>query len=139
MTHRMPQRIQQFAFLGLVVLILVSIGSAFAATNTVPPSRLTDQKRTITVNDLKPAACASLNLTAIVVCPSAGGACNGTTANELILGSSSIDNIQGDKGDDCILGGGGDDPAIRGDQGTDVCIGGPGTDSFHPSCETQIQ
>ena len=40
-------------------------------------------------------------------------------------------------GDDCILGGGND--MLRGDGGTDVCIGGPDTDTFHATCETQIQ
>ena len=28
---------------------------------------------------------------------------------------------------------------LRGDGGTDVSIGGPGTDTFHATCETQIQ
>jgi len=134
----MPRRINQLSFFGLVVLILVSIGSAVAATNTVPPSRLTDQKGIITVNTLKPPACAALNLSAIIVCPSAGGACDGTDASELILGGPLVDDIKGGKGDDCILGGGGDDQ-LRGDQGTDVCSGGPGNDGFHPSCETQTQ
>ena len=48
--------------------------------------------------------------------------CNGVTVTVLITG-----------------GGGGGDDALRGDAGTDVCIGGPGTDSFHATCETQIQ
>ncbi len=46
--------------------------------------------------------------------------------------------MDGLAGDDCILGGGGNDN-LRGSQGTDVCIGGPGVDTFHPTCETQIQ
>ncbi len=46
--------------------------------------------------------------------------------------------IRGNNGNDCIVGGAGND-SLRGDQGTDVCIGGGGTDTFHPSCETQIQ
>jgi len=133
-----PRRINQLTFLGMVVLILVSIGSAVAATNTVPSSRLTDQKRTINANLLKPSACAALNLSAVYVCPSTGGACDATDASELILGSPLADDIKGGKGDDCILGGGGDDQ-LRGDQDTDVCIGGPGNDGFHPSCETQTQ
>ncbi len=124
--------------IALIVLILGSVFSAAAAANTVPTSRLTDQSRAINANALKPSQCSALNLTAIVICPSAGGACNGTDASELILGSPSNDDITSDKGDDCVLGGGGDD-AIRGEQNTDVCIGGPGNDTFHPSCETQIQ
>jgi hypothetical protein len=122
----------------LIILLLASVFSAVAAANTVPLSRLTDQRRAINANALKPPQCSALNLTAIVICPSTGGTCNGTDASELILGSPLIDDISGGKGDDCILGGG-DDDAIRGEQNTDVCIGGPGNDSFHPSCETQIQ
>lgn len=133
-----PRRINQLSFFGLVVLVMASIGSAVAATNTVPSSRLTDQRRAITANDLKPAACAGLNLSTILVCPSGGGACDGSDASELILGSPQVDDIKAGKGDDCILGGGADDQ-FRGDQGTDVCIGGPGNDGFHPSCETQTQ
>ena len=42
-------------------------------------------------------------------------------------------------GNDCILSGAGND-SLRADAGMDVCIGGvDGTDTFHPSCETQIQ
>lgn len=125
-------------FFGFSLLILASVVTAVAASNTVPSSRLADQRSTINANDFKPPECAALNLTDVLVCPAGGGSCNGTNASELILGSPFSDNIQGGKGDDCILGGGGDDN-LRGEQNTDVCIGGPGNDSFHPTCETQIQ
>ena len=121
----------------LFILIFISTLTAIAAGNTIPTTRLDENTAAMNANAIKPAACASLNLTAIVTCSSAGGNCSGTSASELILGGPSDDNILGDKGDDCILGGGGDD-AIRGEQGTDVCIGGPGSNTFHPSCETQI-
>lgn len=128
----------RFAAFGLILLLLASLISATAASNTVPKTRLGEVKIPITANALKPPECAALNLSAVVVCPAAGGNCDGTDASELILGSASADNISGGKGDDCILGGGGDD-FLKGDQGNDVCIGGPGNDTFHPSCETQIQ
>ncbi len=128
----------RFALFGLILVILAGVITAVAAANSVPPSRLADRRSPIGANVLKPAACAGLTLNSIVVCPSAGGSCIGTGANDLILGSPQIDDIQGDKGSDCILGGGGDD-AIRGEQGEDVCIGGPGNDAFHPSCEAQVQ
>ncbi len=125
---------QRLAFFGLIVLILASVVTAIAATNSVPSSRLTDQSRPITANDLKPSQCAALNLTAIIV---GSGTIIGTAANELILGGPNADTINGRGGNDCILGGGGDD-AIDGGTGTaDVCIGGPGTDTFS-RCETQI-
>ena len=78
----------------------------------------------------------SIYLNAIVVCT--GGKCNGTKADELIIGTNGYDDISGKNGNDCIIGGGGDDD-IEGDNGTDVCIGGPGNDTFSNKCETQIQ
>jgi Ca2+-binding RTX toxin-like protein len=47
-------------------------------------------------------------------------------------------DITAGKGNDCILGGGGDD-TLKADPGSDACIGGPVTDSFHNSCELQIR
>ncbi len=125
-------------FLSLIGLIFAGIISAFAAGNTVPPTRLTDQSHAITANALKPPECAALNLRSIIVCPSGGGACNGNNQNNLILGSPNADDINGRGGGDCILGGGGDD-IIDGRQGNnDVCIGGPGNDTFS-GCETTYQ
>lgn len=121
------------AFFGLMAMILASVVTAIAATNSVPSSHLTDQSRPITANDLKPSQCAALNLTEIVV---GSGKFSGTDANELILGGPDADTIDGKGGSDCILGGGGNDD-IDGGSGTDVCIGGPGTDTFS-RCETQI-
>ncbi len=120
------------------MLILAGTIGAVAAANTVPPSRLTDQSRPITANDLKPPECAALNLTNVIVCPAGGGACSGSKARNLILGSPNVDRISGRGGNDCILGGGGDDTLDGGGGRGDVCIGGPGIDSFF-KCETAIQ
>ena len=129
--------LSRFAIFGLVMLILAGLISAVAASNTVPGTRADDVVQTINANALKPSECAALNLTSIVICPSGGGTCRGTTASDLILGSANVDTITGRGGNDCILGGGGND-SITGSGGTDVCIGGPGTDTF-ASCETVIQ
>jgi hypothetical protein len=126
------------AFVMLVGLIAFSVMLAVAANNVVPITYLTDQSSIVTVNDLKPPACSAIVLTAILYCPPGGGACDGTDASELVLGTTADDDIQSGKGDDCILGGGGAD-SLKGEQDIDVCIGGPGTDSFHQSCETEIQ
>jgi hypothetical protein len=125
------------AFLGLITLIVMSVGFAMAASNTVPLTHLDQSQSAITANDLKPAACAALDLTAIVVCPGGGANCRGTGATELILGSPDAEEIRGQGGNDCIMGGDGDDH-LRGGAGNDVCIGGPGTDTF-TNCATQIQ
>ena len=126
------------AFVMLAGLISFSVMLAIAANNVVPVTYLTDQSSIVTVNDLKPSACSAIVLTAILYCPAGGGACDGTDANELVIGTTADDDIRSGKGDDCILGGGGTD-SLRGEQDIDVCLGGPGTDSFHQSCETEIQ
>ena len=134
MIHR---NLRRSFFVMVAILILASTVFAFAANIVVPTTRLTNQSSPVTANTLKPAACSAIVLTAILYCPSSGGICNGTSANELIIGSSNIDTIQGKGGSDCILGGGGDDD-LTGSQAKDVCIGGPGTDILK-KCETAIQ
>ena len=133
MIKRIPLR---DAVLSIIILILVSVVMAVAASNTVPGSRLASRSVAINANALKPTECAAPNLTTIVICP-ASGTCTGTSKSELILGTANADTIKGKGGADCILGGGGDDD-ITGGAGGDVCIGGPGTDTF-TSCETIIQ
>lgn len=119
----------------LGVLVLVGAGLlaglvALTASNSVPLTRISATSRVIDANALKPAACASLNLTAIAL--GDGGA-----AGELILGTAAGDGLNGGDGNDCIVGGGGND-SLRGDGGNDICIGGDGNDGLHPSCETKI-
>ncbi|HEX9441116.1 MAG TPA: hypothetical protein VF909_15630, partial [Roseiflexaceae bacterium] len=125
--------IYRLVVIGLAALVLLSMMSAMAAANTVPPSGLADIRRSITPDDLKPSACDSIHLTNLIV---ATGAISGTAANDLILGGPGADTISGEGGDDCILGGGGDDQ-LYGGAGTDVCIGGGGSDILDPSCESQ--
>ncbi|MGD8821608.1 MAG: hypothetical protein PVG63_00770 [Anaerolineales bacterium] len=111
--------------LGLLVLIvLLSAIGAFAASNTVPFTRLDDESGAITANDLAPSECSGINLVNVILISGNG---NGTNDNDLILGSP---------GDDCIIGGGGDD-FLHGGNGTDVCNGGTGTDSAN-RCETEL-
>jgi Ca2+-binding RTX toxin-like protein len=130
-------RAQTAARVGLVAAALVlSFGIAITATNVIPASRAGSTiSGPPTANQLKPAACAALNLATIVV---GGGAVNGTGGADLMIGSPGNDTMAGRGGADCILGGAGND-SLRGDGGTDVCIGGPGTDTFHATCETRIQ
>ncbi|HET7009298.1 MAG TPA: hypothetical protein VFI11_00860 [Anaerolineales bacterium] len=114
--------------LTLPALMVLTAGTlaAFAASNTVPSTHADDRSIGITANTLKPAACASLNLTAIVV---GSGSLDGGSGNELILGSAGADTIRGRQGADCILGGaGGDD--IQGNQDADVLLAGTGNDQL---------
>jgi Ca2+-binding RTX toxin-like protein len=112
-----------------LVLIAGSNGvSGSAAAIAIPGSSGgTQVVGAITANDLKPASCAGINLTAVV---SGAGAINGTAANELILGSAGADTITANGGDDCILAGGGDDLVDAG-PGFDVLLGGSGDDTLN--------
>ena len=109
------------------------LGVVATATNVVPSSRAgsTNGARP-TANQLKPPACAALDLT---IATSGGG--GGGGQNALRLGTAGNDTLTGGAGDDCLVGGAGNDRLI-GNGGTDVCIGGPGNDNLHGSCETQI-
>jgi Ca2+-binding RTX toxin-like protein len=130
----------------LVVLafFLAIAGSvyAFAAANTVPPTRLDDvQVRNYAGNDalkaqdFAPPECAPIrsSLNSIVYF----GSSPSTGAAELILGTAGSDTINAGGGNDCILGGGGND-TLRGQGGNDVLIGGPGDDSFDGGPGTDI-
>lgn len=111
--------------LGVAVLALgASALSALAAANVVPSTSATEQSSVPTANDIKPAECAALNLTAIVV---GSGTFSGSNANELVLGSAGVDDIDGVGGDDCVLGGGSAD-TINGGADNDVLLGGAGAD-----------
>jgi Ca2+-binding RTX toxin-like protein len=115
------------------VLIWASMVTAFAATNTVPPTKLHDSTTAITPEDLAPADCATYQtLTSVVA---ASGNYTGTAASQLILGSNSGQTIDGGGGDDCILGGGGND-TLRGAAGVDLIYGGPGNDSIDGGADT---
>jgi len=123
------------AFWILIVTVLISSLTALTAGNTVPGTKLGEVTNSITANTLKPSACSALNLANIIVCPSVGGTCSGTSKNDLILGSAKVDNITGKGGNDCIIGGGGND-TLNGNNGTDVCIGHTG-DTYN-SCSTIV-
>jgi Ca2+-binding RTX toxin-like protein len=115
------------------VLVVVSVASAFTAANTIAPSNIGFQSLSVNANDLKPAACAGMNLTNVI---HGSGTITGTSSNDLIFGSSGDDVIDGQGGDDCIVGGGGND-IIDGNDGNDICVGSGGNVTFL-NCETTL-
>ena len=120
----------------LALLAIVAAATAttgLLASNSVPASRLGRVSMAITANDLKPAECASVNVTNIVT---GSGAVTGTNGNDLVLGSSGIDIIDASGGDDCAVGGSGLD-TIAGGLGTDVCIGS--SSATFATCETEVR
>ena len=99
-----PARLVRFAAVGASFgLVLVS---ALTATNTVSVSRAERDITSITPDQKKPMPdCNGVTVTAIVT----GGA-NGGNAEELVFGLTTADaNLRGQNGNDCILGGGGDE------------------------------
>lgn len=124
----------QLLLFGLIMLVLISVVTAIAATNTVPPTRLDNEIKSITSNDLKPSSCVSLDLRNII---SGSGTITGTSGNDLILGSPGDDTISGLGGDDCILGGNGND-TISGGDGNDICNGGGSAGDTFTACEAVI-
>jgi Ca2+-binding RTX toxin-like protein len=128
---RLARRPARIALVATTFALL--LGVAATATNVVPSSRAGSAAGPRpTANQLKPEACAALDLTEV----STGS--GGGNQNTLILGSAGSDVLVGASGNDCIVGGAGTDLLI-GNAGTDVCIGGPGIDVLHRSCETRIQ
>lgn len=124
--------------LSLTLLLAVTcwgLTRASATANLVVPSRLSRSNMNIIVNDLRPPECAGLNLTSLVT---GSGTIDGTSSNDLILGSGGADTLSGGGGSDCLVGGGGNDTINGSGSKGDVCIGGPGTDTFK-KCETEIQ
>ena len=123
----------QVTLFGLFLLVILSVMSAFAAGIEIHPKNVGISSFPVRANDLKPAACSSLDLTYIA---RGTGFIAGTEGNDLILGGSTADVIDGRGGNDCILAAGGDDTLIGGD-GNDICLGGAGDDLFD-GCETEI-
>ena len=115
------------------IAIAISMTIGDTAANGVPSTKADNQTQTIDANALKPAACAALNLTAVLV---GAGNLTGTNANELIIGDGTGNKLNGGGGNDCIIGGAGKDQ-FNGGPGTDVCIGNGGGDTFS-ACETQL-
>ena len=126
--------LMRFISFGALTLILFSVVTAVAATNTVPATSTDDKTSSISLNYLKPSACAGISVTNLIT---GTGVITGTSGNDLILASFDIDIIDGSGGNDCIVGGDGND-LITGGDGNDICLGGPGTDVF-ATCENESQ
>ena len=103
--------------LALPVLAGAIILSAATAANSVPASHAAKMTASITANALKPAAC-TFTMADLVV---GSGTVSGTTANDLILGSSGSDTLGAGSGG-----------------GSDCCKGGAGTDTYKASCKVHF-
>jgi Ca2+-binding RTX toxin-like protein len=125
-----------FAVAVLAGSLVLCILAALAATNAVPATKAGSSltSRAPTANELKPAACAALNLVDWI--SGSGAVTAPSNVSTLVLGSAGVDTLKGKNGNDCLVGGDGAD-SLNGGQGNDVCIGGAGVNTFL-NCETQL-
>ncbi len=118
----------------LILAALVFLGAnavmpAYAASVSIPTmagaKRVVDSTQ-IGANKFKPAQCAGLTLTSMIVVTGASG--TGTNAAELIIGNGSRNQtLAGGGGTDCIIASGASSSitnALDGGAGNDVLIGG---------------
>jgi hypothetical protein len=94
--------ISWFAGLALFLLVIASILTAAAASNTVPPTRLSDQTIPIAANDVKPPQCKALDLVEIFVCKKPN--CLAPGPDMLVIGTSRTNKIDGGGGESCCVG-----------------------------------
>ena len=123
---------------GVLAVLAVAVGAttaAFTATNTVASSRMTNKIHAISVPELTPANCSAYATFYRISGPgiSRSEAGHGGDANQIWLGTSAMDNINGGPGVDCMLPGGvpsGSTDATTGGGGTNYCYSGPGPGSY---------
>jgi hypothetical protein len=112
-------KLPRFALGSLVGLVIATIASAAAASNTVPPSRAGEAAEPVTLAQLTPPQCAGMPLNRLQVGPGGGGG-----GNALILGTPAGGTLSGGGAADCIVGGANNN-SLQGQGGNDVLIGGP--------------
>lgn len=116
----MSARLPRLAIGSLVALVGVSVFSAAAAANTVPPTRAGQSDTALLISQLTPPECAGMYLTRLQIGNSGTG-----SGGALILGTDRMDTLNGGSGDDCIVAGDGWD-TLNGEGGDDVLISGAG-------------
>lgn len=88
------------AFTALLAFGSITVASIGTSSISVPESIVTDTTAPLVANELRPAACASLDLTEV---RSADSGPIGP-ANTLVLGGSASGLLVGGDGDDCLVG-----------------------------------
>ena len=113
---------------GLLILLAVAAATAvyaLTASVNVPATRIGQQQFAIDAAVLEPAACSAITITNPTVVTND----NGTAGNDLILADGAGMTLNGNGGQDCMIGGAGIDTFKgNGSHAGDVCIGAGGTD-----------
>ena len=117
--------------IALLLVVVITLGIVWAASNSVGPSGLTNQSSNATANQLKPTQCDSLDLASVII------NANGNNQNNLVLGTAGNNSMNGRQGEDCVVGGGGND-TLSGGGGNDIILGGAGSDTIDGGAGTDI-
>ncbi len=140
---RKLRHFSRFAILALIVAVMSSLAVAFAASNTIGTSGASDSQHNVAIGDLAPPSCKHINFTNLVTTWSSTYRWNGqtvyvfqgTTGNDLFIGTVGYDDFNASDGNDCMIGGGGIDYYWAG-AGNDVCLANGSDDVFY-DCESQ--
>ena len=127
-----PRRVIVGSLVFTALFVVIGLLSASTASNTVASSRLAIRTVATGINELRPIACAGMNLTTRVT---GTGKINGTRGADLILAGRGTTSITGGGGDDCIMAGL-DADNIDGSGGADVCVGS--RTAHYKDCSTVI-
>ena len=127
----MLARVAKLSFFGLAALVVISVMSAAAAANTVPPSLASVTDHPATFNDFAPPECSHLTLTRVQYGGGGGG-------DDCIVGGSGNGTLQGQGGNDVLIGGPVLIVILNGGGGTDTCYRGSALVAIPTSCEIYI-
>ena len=119
-------RAAPFVLMPSALLLCFTLLLSQTSTNTVKTSGLGASRTAITPNQLKPAACAGVNLTHIVT---GSGVFAVTSSNNLVLASAGTDTITLLAGNNCVDAG----------AGTNICIASPLiTGNVYINCSVEL-
>ena len=115
----------------IVLCIVLGVSTValvvMTASNAVPASTIGQQQATITASSLEPQVCITNGIVLTNQTVVTNG--NGTTGNDLLLADAAGMTLNGNGGQDCMIGGAGVDSFKgNGNHAGDVCIGNGGTD-----------
>ncbi len=140
MTNLPTRALLRLPLILLGVIVIFGMIGALATANTVPPTGAGETSQAIMANDIKPGECSGITLYNVITGP------DGTSSNDLMLGTAGADTHYGFDGDDCMVGGEGDDVldpgagdnVVLGGAGYDYCVDHGGANAFY-GCEEIVE
>jgi Ca2+-binding RTX toxin-like protein len=136
----MRKNLKWILFIGLAVIVLSAAYYAVAAANIMPTSSSVDEySHPILHDEVVPFECIGIHFggnNELILGTTGNDTLDGKNGSDCLVGGGGHDHLNGGQGNDVLIGGDGDD-TLNGGSGQDVCYGGCGIDTF-PGCETII-